>query len=317
MSLGRPDPPFMRADHGDRLALYHGGQIDDRGCGRLAYFRPPGAQFCLLPEPFTDIGDFAADLFPPDVFVAQQLPERFLFALEHSDFFADGNFFELAQGPEPHIEDRFGLIVGQVPALHEYFLGLILLADDLDNLIEVEIDDHIAGQHLEAGFYFGQPVLGAPRQHFMPVIEVALQRLAQIHHPRHGLRIQDIQIERNTDLEIGMGEERLHHHIGIDGPVTRLEDEPDIGRRFIADILQHGQLARLHLLGDFFHQPALLDLVGHFGDHDLPLATRQLFRLPACPEPETAAPGPISRANILRRFHQHAAGREIRPRHEA
>ena len=62
---------------------------------------------------------------------------------------ADLHLFEPAQIAQPHIEDGVGLDVGQLEGLHQHGLRLVLLADDLDDLVEIEIGDEIAAQHFE------------------------------------------------------------------------------------------------------------------------------------------------------------------------
>ena len=63
---------------------------------------------------------------------------------------ADLDFLELAQGAQSHIENRFGLIVAELEALHENGLRLVLAADDADHLIDIEIGNEIAVKYLEA-----------------------------------------------------------------------------------------------------------------------------------------------------------------------
>jgi hypothetical protein len=54
---------------------------------------------------------------------------------------ADLHLLELAQRAQPHVEDGFGLRVGEREAGHQHRLRLVLLADDADHLVEVEIGD--------------------------------------------------------------------------------------------------------------------------------------------------------------------------------
>ena len=61
----------------------------------------------------------------------------------------DLHLLELAQRAEPHIEDGLGLHVGELERLHQRGLRLVLHADDFDDLVDVEIDDEIAVEHLE------------------------------------------------------------------------------------------------------------------------------------------------------------------------
>ena len=63
---------------------------------------------------------------------------------------ADFHFLQLAQGAQAHVEDRFGLVVGEPKRLHQLGFRLILGSDDFDHLVEVEINGEIALQHLQA-----------------------------------------------------------------------------------------------------------------------------------------------------------------------
>ena len=69
---------------------------------------------------------------------------------------ADFDFLELAQSAQAHVEDGFGLRVGELEALHQDGLRLILPADDADDLIEIEIGDEIAAEDFEPAGDFGE-----------------------------------------------------------------------------------------------------------------------------------------------------------------
>ena len=62
----------------------------------------------------------------------------------------DLELLELAQTAQTHVEDRLGLHVGQLEGLHQDGLRLVLGADDADDLVEVEIGDEVAVEHLKA-----------------------------------------------------------------------------------------------------------------------------------------------------------------------
>src|SRR3546814_2356915 len=52
-------------------------------------------------------------------------------------------------------------------SLDEGCLGVVLLANDPDHLIEVEIGDQIAAEHLQALLDLAKPEIGAPDQNLM------------------------------------------------------------------------------------------------------------------------------------------------------
>ena len=67
--------------------------------------------------------------------------------------------------PQPHVEDRLGLAVGQREFGDHHRLGLVLGADDLDHPVEVEEGDQVAVEQLEPVVDLADPVLGAADQH--------------------------------------------------------------------------------------------------------------------------------------------------------
>src|SRR5207253_5339853 len=85
-----------------------------------------------------------ADRLPLLLLGLDQLFERFLLGAKLLVLLADLHLLELAQVAQPHVEDRVGLHVGQLERLHQHRLRLVLVADDLDDTIEVEIRDQIA-----------------------------------------------------------------------------------------------------------------------------------------------------------------------------
>ena len=136
-----------------------------------------------LAELLLDLPDLARDPVPLLVVRAQQFDQRLALLREFPVLGLDLDLFELAQRPEPHIEDRLGLHIGQVEARHQHGLRLVLIADDADHLIEVEIGDQQAVQHFEPVLDLLQPVFGAPAQHHFAVVEPLLQHLRQAPAP--------------------------------------------------------------------------------------------------------------------------------------
>ena len=122
----------------------------------------------------------------------------------------DLHLLELAQRAQPHIEDRLGLHVGELERLHQRRLRLVLLADDFDDLVDVEIDDEIAVEHLEPMVDLGEAEFRAADQHLLAMVEPFAQDLAQAQHVRHLPAAQHVHVERNARLELGQLEQRLH-----------------------------------------------------------------------------------------------------------
>ena len=195
-------------------------------------------------------------------------------------------------------------------------LGLVLLADDLDQLVEVEIGDQVAVEDLEPPLDLGQPEGRAPHQHLAAMVEEGLQHLAQVHHPRRVVLVEHVEVERKADLEVGLPEQLLHQQLGRHVAGLRLEHDAHVVGRFVAHVLEDRQLLGVDELGDALDQLALLHLVGDLGDDDAVLAARQLLDLPARAQAEGAAAGPVGLDDRLARLDQHAAGREIRALHQ-
>ena len=225
----------------------------------------------------------------------------------------DLDFLELAQRPQAHVEDRLGLHVGELERLHQHRLGLVLGADDADHLVEVEVGDQVAVEHLQPVADLLQPEVGAADQHLAAVRQPLVQHLAEAHHPGHDALRQDVEVERDARLEIGQPEQRLHHQRRIDRAALRLDDDADVLGQLVADVGDQRQLLGLHQLGDLLDQPRLLHLVGDFGDDDRPGAAPLVLLRPAGAHAERAAPGPVGLDDVRFRLDDDAAGREIRP----
>ena len=148
------------------------------------------------------------------------------------------------------------------------------------------------------------------------MVEPGLQRLAQVHHPRRVVLVEDVEVQREADLEVGQLEELLHQQLGRHVAGARLEHDAHVVGQLVAHVLEDRQLLGVDDLGDALDQLALLDLVRDLGDDDPVLAARQLFLLPARAQAEGAAAGLVGLDDRLARLDQDAAGREVRPLHQ-
>ena len=96
----------------------------------------------LRPEGLADLLDLAGDRLPLLLLGAEQLLDCGLRSARSSlSSRPDLHLLELAQVAQPHVEDGVGLHVGELERLHQDGLRLVLVADDLDDLVEVEIGD--------------------------------------------------------------------------------------------------------------------------------------------------------------------------------
>ena len=108
---------------------------------------------------------------PAQLVVAQQGAQVLQLLGQGLVLLADLHLLQLAQAAQAHVQDRLGLHVGQAEALDQARLGLLLLADDADHLVEVEVDQQVAVQDLQPALDRGQAVVGAADQDLVPVIE--------------------------------------------------------------------------------------------------------------------------------------------------
>src|SRR3546814_5227483 len=97
--------------------------------------------------------------------------QKTAYEMRISDWSSDVCSSDLAQGAQAHVENRLSLDVAQLPALHHLRLRIVLLADDADHLVEVEVGDEVAIEHLEAMSDLLETVQRLALQHLVAVIE--------------------------------------------------------------------------------------------------------------------------------------------------
>jgi hypothetical protein len=99
------------------------------------------AERCLLAERFAYFLDLAGDGFPLLLVGAKKLFDTRLLLAQRLVLVLDLHFLELAQIAQSHIEDGVGLDLGELEGFHQDGLGLVLVADDLDDLVEIQVGD--------------------------------------------------------------------------------------------------------------------------------------------------------------------------------
>jgi hypothetical protein len=225
---------------------------------------------------------------------------------------ADLEFLELAQATQPHVEDGVGLDFRQLERLDQRRLRLVLGADDLDHLVDVQIGDQIAAEHFEPVLDLGLAEVRAAQQHVAQMVEPFAQALGQPDHLRDAALHQHVEIQRNLALELGEPEQRFHHQRRIDGTRLRLDHEADVFGGLVTDVADQRQFLLVEQLGDLLDQPRLLYQPRNLGDDHDPSAARALFLVPFGAGAERAAPGDIGFGDAFLGIDDDAAGREIR-----
>ena len=174
--------------------------------------------------------------------------------------------------------------------LHQFGLGLILGADDLDHLVEIEIDGQIAFQHFQPRRDLLQPVAcerrsSTSRRWSTKACSACFRLITRGTRPL----VEHIHVERDAGFQIALAEQLLHQQVGIDRAAFGREHDADIFGAFVVDVVEQRQLLLLQQFGDALDQLGLLHLIGNFGDDDLIDAARAFFLFPAGAQAKAAA----------------------------
>ena len=155
---------------------------------------------------------------------------------------ADFHFFKAPERPQPHIQDGFRLSIVQAKAFHQPGLRFIFFPDDADHLIQIKIGDQIAIKNLKPPRNRAQPVIGAPLQHLMPMIQPGAQHFLQAHDARRAIGIQHIHVQRKARFQRRGAEQRFHQHRRFHIARFGFQYHPHLFSAFIAQIRQQRQL---------------------------------------------------------------------------
>ena len=307
-----PARPALQAhDHGDRfvdhLDLGDSPLLGLDQCAALVAVGL-GVELDLLDQRALQRGGVVQDVFEPALLDAQFL--QLLFDL-------DG--FQAGQLAQADFEDVLGLPVAQAEALDQCGLRLVGRANDANHLVDVEQHQLPAFEHVHAIEYLGQPVLGAPLHRGRAERDPLGQDLAQAFLRRPAVGADHRQVDRRRAFERGVGEQRGDQLLLLHRARLRLEHEAHLGllARFVAYRVEHRKHAQpqLHLLGgerllagldlrvgqllDFFEHLLRARTRRQLGDDELPLATRQVFDLPARPHLQAAAARRVGGADVF------------------
>ena len=225
------------------------------------------------------------------------------------------DLLEPTQIAQAKVEDCVGLPLVELEPSHQRRLRLVLLTDDADDLVDVEEGLEIALEHLEPAHDTRQTVPAAAKEDLEPVRHEGAEHVTQPHDPRYAAGVEHVHVEPEPDLEIGGAEELLHQELVGHGARARDQDEAHLLGRLVAHVAQERQLLLVQELGNTLDQPTLRHLPGDLGDHDLVLALAQILPLPARPQAEAAAPGPVRVLPRCLGLDEDTAGRQVRALH--
>ena len=226
--------------------------------------------------------------------------------------------FEPRQLAQSNFQNVLGLPVAELEALDQRGLGLVGLADDGNHFIDIEQHQVPPLQDVNAVQHLVEPMLRTlfnrrlakrkPLRQHLP--QGFLRRLAV--QPHHG------QVDRRRTLQAGVGQQGVDEFLLADLAGLGLKHQAHGGvfAGLIAHHVKHRQhgLLELHLvqaerlfsgldlgIGDLFNlfEHALgADAGRQLLHHQLPLAARQVFNLPARAHLERAPAGAVGRCNF-------------------
>ena len=196
--------------------------------------------------------------------------------------------------------------------VHQGGFGVVVVADDLDHPVKVQEGRDQALQHLKPVVDLVHPVPRAALQHLAPVVEESAQHFLERADLGRLAIDQHVHVEREAHLKVRVAEQHPHQHVRIDVLRARLDDHADVFGGFVADIGKNRDLLGLDQFGDLFDQLGFLNLIGNFGNDNLPSAPAKVLNFPTTTQPEGAAARAVGIGDILWRLDDHATGGEIR-----
>ena len=136
--------------------------------------------------------------------------ELFAFLGELLLLVADLHFLELGEVAQLGFENRLGLDLGELEALHEHGLGLVLAPDDADHLVEIEIRRQQAIEDVQSLGDLVEPELQPARDGGGAEREPLVEQVAQAHHLGLALERDHVDVHAIVALEIRRGEQVRH-----------------------------------------------------------------------------------------------------------
>ncbi len=146
------------------------------------------------------------------------------------------------------------------------------------------------------------------------MVDEGLQNLFQVHHARRQAAVEHVHVQRKTCFKVGIFVKLRHQQFSLDGFILRRQHDAHIFGRFVRDVVEERQLFVYNQLGNLLDKARFDDLIGNFGDNDLPaVAFFRLFLVPDRAHAQRTAAGFIRLTDDGLVFGQNAARRKIRP----
>ena len=133
---------------------------------------------------------------------------------------ADLHLLELGEMAQLGFENRLGLDLGELEALHEHGLGLVLAADDADHFIEIQIRGQQAIEDVQTLVDLVEAELQAARHGGGAERQPLVEQVAQAHHLGLALERDHVDVHAIVALEI-RGREQVRHELRDVGALLR------------------------------------------------------------------------------------------------
>ncbi len=111
-----------------------------------------------------------------------------------------------------------------------------MLLDDGYHLVDIEVDDEIGGQQVEALRDLVQLESGATGVDDETMIQPGVKHPLQVHHLGAGLGGDDVEIHREPGLHVGVFEQVGHDQFRVQAAGTRFQDYADLFVGLVADV---------------------------------------------------------------------------------
>ncbi len=224
-----------------------------------------------------DVFDLVGDQLQQLALIGQDLTKARDVGLDLLVLVLDLAALQRSQAAQRQVEDRLGLDLAQLEAVHQLVaggLGVLRGANQLDYRVEILERDQQAFQNVQARLGLAQLELGAAGQHAPAMVEEGVQHLAQVHLARPPL-VDPEHDQPVALLHLGQLEELIEHHLGFVVALELDHDPHPVAIGFVAQIADAFDAPVVDQLGDPFLQAGLVNLVGDLA-HDYRRASAAL-----------------------------------------
>ena len=223
---------------------------------------------------------------------------------------ADFHFFKLGEVTQLQIKDGFCLHIRDLEGFHKHRFGLFLLADNADDLVNVEKRGEVTLENMESALYPLQPMLQAALDRRLSERQPLLQDRHQRLHRRPTVDANHIEVHPISALKISGGKKMAHDPVDIDaiGPGYQYQPGGVFMIGLVAQIRHHRQFAGLHLRSDLLQYLGARDLIGQRVNHH-----RTVLDGIGRPHPQRATARFVKGFELVRRSNDFGFCRKVRP----